>query len=59
MHVMIPGHVTVVALTKGVVDLTIPYIYVGFWALKVRCTQYGFCGEDGFQEVFGHATSFW
>ena len=24
MHVMIPGHVTVVALTKGVVDVTIP-----------------------------------
>ena len=28
MHVMIPGHVTVVALTKGVVNLKIPYIYI-------------------------------
>jgi hypothetical protein len=25
MHVMIPGHVIVMALTKGVMDLTIPY----------------------------------
>jgi hypothetical protein len=29
MHVMIPSHVIVVALTKGMVDLTIPIIIHG------------------------------
>ena len=23
---------------------------IGFWALKLRCTQYGFCGQGSLQE---------
>ena len=25
-------------------------ICIGFWALKLRCTQYGFCGIGNLQE---------
>lgn len=25
-------------------------IYIGFWTMKVRCTQYEFCGQVTFQE---------
>lgn len=27
-------------------------IYIGSWALTVRCTQYGFCGQGNLQRIF-------
>jgi hypothetical protein len=30
-------------------------VYVWFWALKLRCTQYGFCGQHGIQERKGNS----
>ena len=29
-------------------------IYIGFLALKVRCTQYGFCGQGNLRECKGN-----
>lgn len=28
-------------------------VYIGFWALELRSTQYGFCGEVNLQECKG------
>ena len=30
-------------------------IYIGFWTLKMKCTQYGLYGQVAFQECKGHA----
>ena len=27
------------------------HIYIGFWTLKVKCTQYGICGELAFKNA--------
>jgi hypothetical protein len=28
-------------------------IQIGFWTLKVKCTQYGFCGQAAFKNARG------
>jgi hypothetical protein len=27
------------------------YIYIGFWTLEMKCTQYGICGEVAFKNA--------
>jgi hypothetical protein len=33
------------------------HIYIGFWTLEMKCTQYGICGEVVFKNV--RAKVFW
>jgi hypothetical protein len=39
-----------ISLQKGIVNQLLIYlmevtIYIGFWTLKMKCTQYGSCGQ--------------
>ena len=40
-------------------------IYIGFWTLKLKCTQYGICGQNakrkgnGFFEIGRANNNFW